>query len=427
MGKRCKASVGLAVLRSALLGSLAISLAALPCIAQEPEPPVPAQEPAAPARPKEERLAEVRRILEEARKAAFTVPNDQTVARAFLFQGLVMAQADAGSISEALLTISAMGDTHPQAKASALGLVAMAQAREGDVTGALDTLKSLEREPWKSLALQAVVVGLAQQGYLGPALQFAEKIEDKRVQDTAFASLAMGQAMAEDFAGARQSAERIGNEEQRKRVGESIARMEIASAAGQSIKMRQGRTLAVVLGNRPVDPRSVAYKFQLPSTGMLVAAPESDDPGVVEVRDRVLEAVEKGLKEGPGLARESLRTAAALAADLEDESERDDHLWLVAVAQAELKEYEAALKTAALVSEGLDFSHGGVAGRAVILRSIGMAQAATGDPAGALRWAEEETDSVSRACALLGVAEGLLRALEREDWPGGKFPEFPKD
>ncbi|HKZ52132.1 MAG TPA: hypothetical protein VJ085_02505 [Candidatus Acidoferrales bacterium] len=416
-------SLGHAILRGTLLCSLVVSLVALPCRAQEPGA---VQEPPAPAASKEERLAEVRGILEQARKAAFTIPADKPVARAFLFQSLVMAQADAGSIDEALLTVQAMGDDPPQAKASALGLVAMAQARSGDVTGALDTINSLDREPWKSLALQAVVAGLAREGYLGAAEQFADQIQDQRIRESALMSMAVAQVSAGDLAGARQTGEAIEDERLKESLARLLAHAETESTGEKRTEIREVRGQVVFLGRPTRTPLEAPYKFQLPSTGMMVAASESEDPGIVEVRDRVREAVEEGLKDDPTAARESLRATAGLAAGLEDEGQRDDHLWLVAVAQAELKDFEGAFKTADRASEGMSFGPTGVVGKATILRSIAMTQAATGDLAGALRWAENEIDPVSRACALLGIAEGLLREMERESWPGG-FPKFPKD
>jgi hypothetical protein len=74
------------------------------------EPRAWAQEPSQPdaAPAKAERLAEAKSILEAARKAAFMIPNKQALEKALALNGIAAAQAGAGDIGGAVVTLSAM-------------------------------------------------------------------------------------------------------------------------------------------------------------------------------------------------------------------------------------------------------------------------------------------------------------------------------
>lgn len=131
----------------------------------------------------EEQLARAREILEQARKATFTLPSEQDAERTALLQGIAKAYAEAGDIDGALLAVAALGAGNEQLKANVLSVVAVHQARSGDVDGALRTIASAGNQGWQSLAMLMVVLRLGQQGYWGPARQFADQIEDEEISD----------------------------------------------------------------------------------------------------------------------------------------------------------------------------------------------------------------------------------------------------
>lgn len=366
---------------------------------------------------KEAQVARAWEILEEARKAAFTVPPEQTRERALLLQGLSMAYAEAGDADGALRALAALGAAHPQMKASLLAMVAVQQARSGDVNAALDTLSSVEDGGPRSMALMHVVSQLAQQGYTGPARQFIDQIEDEEFKDQALARLAYSQLSAGDVAGARLTASEIVDEQIQGRVTKSIATLEAQPPENRRLQSSAGQFPAVTLGSPGVRPETASFRVWLPTAGLLVAADESENPAVTQVRETVRAAVKEKEEGDKAATVRRLQEAAQLADALEDEEERADHLWFVAAALAEVGQPEEALATSRVLSKE---GHEGEQPKITYLlciRHIAMTQAAAGKVEEALAWAEAEPDTTHRAVALLGTAEGILRRVEMDYWP----------
>jgi hypothetical protein len=374
----------------------------------------------------EAQIARAREILEDARKAAFTVPKEQAPERAMLLQGIALALAEAGDVDGAMLSLDALDVQHPMMKTQVLALVAVQQARNGDVNAALTTLNSVEDEGARAMALMHVVSQLAQQGYPGAARQFIDQIEDETYKDRALSSLAFHQLAAGDVAGARLTASEIEDEEMQKRVTDSIAVMESQPPANRQAQVRAGQFPAMVLGRPGTRPETASFRVWLPTSGLLVAADAAEDDAVTRVREMVRDAI-KQKDENREAALVSLQEAARLAAALTNESDRSDQLSFVAIAQAELGDVERARQTA-----GLLFAEEAQAPRARFnrvsaLRFIGMAQGASGAVDEALAWADSQTDPAQRATVLLGAAEGILRRVEMDSWPAYMHEHIRKE
>ncbi len=365
----------------------------------------------------EKQLARAQEILEQARKATFTLSSEQGRERTVLLQGIANAYAEAGDMDGALLAVAALGEGNEPLKANVLSVVAVHQARSGDVDGALRTIASAGNQGWQSLAMLMVVLRLGQQGYWGPARQFADQIEDGEISDKALGMLARSQAAASDAAGARLTAEAISDEAERERVLEAVARIEAAIAAGGQIQTMDTSFPAATLGSSSVRPETASFRLQLPSTGLLVAGDVSKDPAVNQVRELVRAAVEAKGEETKRAALERLQQAAQFAARIQSSSDRADHLYLVAVTQSELGDFQRARETAAQLAGERG---GGSLGSLIhfyTLRNLASAQAASGGVSDVLAWAESEENTALRAAVLLGAAEGILRRLEVEKWP----------
>lgn len=364
----------------------------------------------------EEQVAKVREILEVARQAAFTMPSERNQERLILLQGIAVAFAEAGDVDSAMVMVGALESEYPQRNANVLGLVALAQARSGDVNAALNTLSSVEHEPLRSMTLAHVVAELARGGYWGAAKQFVEQIQSPDLRDQALSGLAFRQLSAGDVSGARLTAGQIVGEESKERVLSTIAQIEALPPGKRELRMSVGQFPAVTLGRRGVRPETAPFRMWLPTAGVLVAADNSEDPGVLEVRKTVRQALEnKGEDREQAIAR--LQNAARLAQSLQELTDRLDSLWLVSAALADLGETERARETAGLLfAEGVDETKMTPA-RLVFILNIAMTQGAAGDVEGAVQWANDQVDPVLRTGALLGVAQGTLRRLEMDSWP----------
>lgn len=374
------------------------------------------QEPPKQTPEQEEQRARARQILEEARKIVVLLPSEQSRERAVLLQAISTAYADAGDIEAANRMLAAMGPGYRRLRASALNRVAIAQARSGDVTGALSAIDSAQGQEGKSMATTWVVIQLAKEGYWGPARQLADRIQDEKIRRMALGFLAQAQAAAGDASGARGTIEAIPDGAEKERTLQFIARAEEEIAAGKQVKIQDIGFPALVLGDVNALPEPDLFLLQLPSTGLLVGANKSEDPLVNQVRELVRTAV-AAKEEDSGKALQTLREAAQLSAGIRTPPDRADQLFLVAIAQAELGGVQEARETAALLSG----QKGGGSLRASVgptaFRMIASAQAASGDVTGALAWAEGERDAVLKASGLVGAAEGIIRRLEVETWP----------
>ncbi len=162
--------------------------------------------------------------------------------------------------------------------------------------------------------------------------------------------LARSQAAAGDAAGARLTAEAISDEAERERVLAAAALIEAAVAAGGQIQTMDTSFPAATLGSSTVRPETASFRLQLPSTGLLVAADVSTDPAVNQVRELVKAAVEAKGEEAKRATLERLQQAAQLAARIQSPTDRADHLYLVAVTQSELGDFERARETAAVLA-----------------------------------------------------------------------------
>ncbi|HXE75216.1 MAG TPA: hypothetical protein VNN18_06235 [Candidatus Xenobia bacterium] len=383
-----------------------------------------AQEPPKRTPEQEKQVARAREILEEARKATFALPVEEE-GRATLLQGIAGAYAEAGDVDSALLTVDALGEGYSQFKGNILTIIAVHQARAGDVDGALRTFDSAEDQGWKSFGMLMVVVRLGRQGYWGPARQLADKIEEEEVRGKALVLLAQGQAARGDATGARLTAEAIPDEAQREKTLRNIERMEPLIAAGGKVETIDTAFPAATLGSPRVRPETAPFQLQLPSTGLLVAGDNSADPVVNRVRELVEAAVEVKDEAAKKAAIEQLQHAAELAASIESPCDRADQLYLVAVAQSELGDFQRARKTTAQLTGQRG---GGGLGSLIHLytvRSVASAQAASGGVDDSLAWAESDANPTLRAAVLLGAAEGILRRLEVEKWPAN-LPKPPQ-
>jgi len=97
------------------------------------------------------------------------------------------------------------------ARASALGGIAVAQAKAGDISGAKQTAKSIENADARTWALRGIAVAQAKAGDISGAKKTAESITDAYARALALKSIAVAQAKAGDILGATQTAESIKN------------------------------------------------------------------------------------------------------------------------------------------------------------------------------------------------------------------------
>lgn len=378
-----------------------------------------AQEPGALQPSREARLSEARRILDTAWRAAMTVSTDRAVLQAVLLRDIAAAQSEGGFFSDAFLTLQAIPEDFPQAKAQALGFLALGQARQGEVEAALETVSSIPDGALKWFALRRVATVLAEEGYWGAAMQFAEEIEDEGIKDFALGSVAVRRASVGDFTGARLAAEAIQDAQRRQRIEQMIARAEQAEGNRPRLQIYEDSFPGLVLGGTQGSPEHAPFQLMF-AMGMLVGAYESSDPVVTRVRELVRTALDDKQQDREQ-AVESLRTAVQLAASISKELDRVEQLWLVAVALAEAGEIERALKIAESLPEKLAGSELSFP-RTQAIRRIAATQALAGDADGSLVWVEAEFDPVLRASGLLGIAEGILRQVHLESRPEG-MPE----
>jgi len=108
------------------------------------------------------------------------------------------AQARIGDVPGALTTAASVGN--PRGKDEALRNIALAQANNGDVTGALNSAGTIADETMKAQALRGITEFYAKQGDRDGALRIVAAIRDPYVKAGALRAIAIAPAMLKDRA-----------------------------------------------------------------------------------------------------------------------------------------------------------------------------------------------------------------------------------
>jgi beta-lactamase regulating signal transducer with metallopeptidase domain/Tol biopolymer transport system component len=277
-----------------------------------------------------------RRVLERALKIAATINAD--VPKSLSLAGIAEAQAKTGDIDGALKTAHAIGEGAHQfdvadSKPLALGPIAIAQAEAGDKGGARRTLDE--------------------------ALKVALALEKGIIKSERLEVVAIAQAKTGDIEGAQTTVEAIGNEHDYKALA--------LTAVGRAQLKAGKRVDALDTFRRAVGTR----------TNLRELAVAQAEAGAIE---------------------DALWTVDAIPAEGNDRpSALDD----IATAQARTGDFTAALRTAKSIEDGFF--------KAYALEHVARIQAEAGRETDALAWASELDDLAVRARVLRAVGEGIAQ------------------
>jgi len=287
--------------------------------------------------------------LRGAQDIAATIPDD-TSGKDFAVTEIARAQAKAGDVPGALRSIASLPQGKPAARNvwierdEGLKRIATAQAESGDVPDALELAESIQSAFWKDMAVMGIAEVQANAGDTQGALQTLARMKSGFFKASALRENVSSRAKAEDLPRA----------------------LEVASS---------------------IEPPALALR-------------------------PLVEIAEAQAKFGDcaGAARTVSRVLEAWAVPQEGSAENPSPLNSVVLIQTEIGDVPGALHIA-----------GGLPNatlRAGALEKIAKIQAQAGDPTGALSWVAAQTEPLLGASALLGVAEGLIERVR----PSTPFP-----
>ncbi len=290
-------------------------------------------------------------ILDRAQDLALSAPPDG--ARDGALRTVAAAQARSGDIAGALASAEAIDSG--QLRNSSVIHTAATQARTGDAAGALSTIGAIEEGPDLAFALFEVSAALAQAGDDEAAMQVAKELTEPIERASAISLIAQAQTGAGDFAAARATA----------------AAIDVADARAQAL---------VFIAQSEANAGDYAAAE--------AALEGLDDPFA---RDQVLATLASSLAFG-GEADAALATVRRIG----DASLRDRALHLLALARAQAEDFAAALALVGDIEGALQ--------RASSLSRIAGLQAGAGDLDGALGTTRWIADLAARTDALRAVA-----------------------
>ena len=292
--------------------------------------------------------------------------------------------------------------------------IARAQARTGDLRGALATASRIEDEGDQAEGLAAIAQARAKDGdaegaaqSIGQALAVAARVHDTRERSGAFLSIARAQAKIGDYPGALATAERIDYELHFPWALEDIAAAQAHSGDTEGATRSIQRALEATARIDDAYWRSSTFAdiaaVQVKAGGNREALATAARIETVHFRVAAFAAIaaaqaEVGDAEG---AAQSIEKALALAAGMDNDEGRDGALDNVADAQAQWGDFGAALATAKRIENERM--------RAERLAGIAGAQAEAGDFQGALATVQQITDVRYRAQALISIARAQIK------------------
>jgi RNA polymerase sigma factor (sigma-70 family) len=337
--------------------------------------------------------------------------------RAHALGAVAEAQAKAGDVKGARGTVKLIEDL-PGARDNALSRIAIAQAGAGDLKGAEDTIASVSTNPWKGDALRAVATAQVEAGKLKEAAKTAEDITDDLSRVVALLGLARAHRTAkDDRVAARylQTAQKVveGIEENERTETRAVAEGALAEALAEAGDVREARKVAGAV-------QKAQWKAQAQWRVAVVQARTVDVKGALETARAIEDdsTRESAIKEvvKAQLAASDFEGAQKTFGALKRPYWRTEALIEIARVQAARGNSAAARKTFARAfavvgavqeKEG-QFGNASNACRADILRAM----AEVGREKEAAAWAAGQTEPLLKAQALLNVAEGM--ALRRE-------------
>ena len=293
--------------------------------------------------------------------------------------------------------------------------IARAQARTGDLRGALATASRIEDEGDQAEGLAAIAQARAKDGdaegaaqSIGQALAVAARVHDTRERSAAFLSIARAQAKIGDYPGALATAARIDYELHFPWALEDIAAAQAHSGDTEGAARSIQQALEATARIDDAYWRSSTYAdiaaVQVKAGGNREALATAARIETVHFRVAAFAAIaaaqaEVGDAEG---AAQSIEKALALAAGMDNDEGRDGALDNVADAQAQWGDFGAALATAKRIENERM--------RAERLAGIAGAQAEAGDFQGALATVQRITDVPYRARALISIARAQIKS-----------------
>jgi len=379
---------------------------------------------------------------------------------------VVRARAEKGDIEGARKAFTKFRNPHPHKHDHALGSIAAAQARNGDLSGALETIIPIKDKKNKASVLSRIVEGYALSGNLVEAEKMAFQIADDYFRDKGKALLASVYARRGKFPAALQLASTIQVLEHKDQALWDIALFQATARDfhGAEHTATQMQADKWARYNALIDIAEIHARAGHPTEARQLAINYAEDweqaVGLQSIaRVQFINGDKKEAQETLNLAFRTARSA---------KGDRDYALLHCVIAQAVLGDIKGALRNAAsLPNEELRHDHP-IRQRALVgiakvqaamgdatgvfqtvhsiltdarrtftkdrfivdlviqdissqmWKEIARAQAEAGDDTGALESVKQLTEPRVKANTLLGIGEGLLKRMNSSTLPEKK-------
>lgn len=282
--------------------------------------------------------------------------------------------------------------------------IAAAQAKAGDIKGAIATADAIP--DYRSVAYASIIEAMAQRGDISGAKALLVRITDPDARTGALASISIGQATANDVPGACETAASIAGEG----IDKVAAYTGIANAQSSAHDLPGAlKTIALAKAaakhvSAPVLPEAMSrIAASQVRAGDLTGAQETGSNTPNHYADPVIAVAQADTGD--------IAAAKASAQGITNAYERIFILSVIVVNESKagnLSEARQTLDTAKAEAAKLT---GTV--QASSCNLIAQAQTKIGDAKGAVQWARSLKNPQSRVSALTGIAESLLAATAK--------------
>ena len=355
------------------------------------------------------------------------------------------AQAKIGNVPGALKTAVSVGNL--RGKAEALRNIALVQAKGGDLKGALETAETIADEKIKAQALRSIAAARAEAGDREGALQTAAGIRDPYLRAGAFRKIAVSAPILRDRADARDilrqaldAAMTIQGENEKADAlgGITLAYVEAGDLPGAA---RTAAMIEGVFSAKPLPDVAVTTKAEALRAIAVAQARVGDSQGALQTVGSMANPYMQAsalaeiavIQAGRGdriAAGATLRKAAQVASAIREIFSKGPALLGVAQAQARVGDRAAAAKTFRLARQTVRVSDD-ERYKTDALMDLAMVQSGVGDFSGAVETADGIQDVYAKAHAwrVIATAQGgnreqMLSWLAKDGSPVKKAYAF---
>ncbi len=335
------------------------------------------------------------------------------------------AQARIGDVAGALATARSVGNLRGQAEA--VRNIALVQANGGDLRGALDTADTIADEKIKAQALRGIAVGRAEKGDRDGALHIAAGIRDPYLKAGALRTIAVAPAILKDRAAAldilKQALDSAGAIQREPEKADALGGITMAFLAAGDVSgaFRTAALIEHAGAGTPHTEAAAGTRSEVQRAIAIAQARAGDSPRALQTAGSIATpymqasalaeiAVVQAARGDQIAAGTTLRKAIQVSSAIPEFAAKAPALLGIAQAHAKVGDRAAATRAFRLARQTIRVSDD-ERYKTDALLGLAMAQSGAGDFSGAVETADGIRDIYARAHAwrVIAAAQGTSR------------------